>query len=62
MHARWADYVGKAYLRSAEAFEQLEDRTAAVKTYQELASREELRQLPETTTARERLAKLEPVP
>jgi tetratricopeptide (TPR) repeat protein len=59
MHGRWAEYVAKAYLRSGEAFEELKDRTAAVKTYHEMLEREELQSMPELASARARLVSLE---
>ncbi len=48
MHARWSDWVAKAYLSSGEAFEQLKDITAARKTYQEMVGIQELQSLPES--------------
>lgn len=60
MHGKWSEYVAKAYLRSGQAFEQLQDRSAAVKTYAEMVQREELQTFAETTAAKERLAALEP--
>lgn len=62
MHGRWVESVAKAYLRSGEAFEQLADRTAATKTYQEMIGREELGKFTEVETAKARLAKLEAAP
>jgi tetratricopeptide (TPR) repeat protein len=59
MHGRWAEFVAKAYLRSGEAFEQLDDRAAATKTYQEMLGRTELSKFAEAAAAKERLAKLE---
>jgi TolA-binding protein len=58
MHARWRDWVAKAYLSSGEAFEQLKDITAARKTYQEMGGIEELQALPEAAKAKERLQAL----
>jgi hypothetical protein len=54
--------VAKAYLRSGEAFEKLNDLEAARKTYEELSKSEDLAALPEAQTARERLQKLGPSP
>jgi len=48
MHGRWADWVAKAYVRSGEAFEKLNDTDSARKTYQELGGKEELSGFPET--------------
>ncbi len=58
LHARWHEWVAKAYLGSGEAFEQLQDITAARKTYQEMVGIEELKTLPEAGKARERLQAL----
>jgi len=60
MYGRWPDLVAKAYLRSGEAFEKLEDTDAARKTYEELIAREDLATTPETQTARDRLGRLAP--
>lgn len=58
MHGRWRDWVAKAYLRSGEAFEKLKDTESARKTYEELAQKEDLSDLPESTAARKRLEAL----
>jgi len=58
MHARWAPWVAKAYLRSGEAFEKLKDTDAARKTYSEMVAKEELGTFEETATARRRLEEL----
>lgn len=58
MHGRWREWVARAYLGSGEAFEELKDVEAARKTYAELVAREDLGDLPETKTARERLTAL----
>jgi hypothetical protein len=42
---------------AARRFEQLTDRAAAAKTYQELVAREELQKFAEVATAKERLAR-----
>ena len=42
MHGRWRDWVAKAYYRSGEAFEKLDDYASVRRTYQELAGREAL--------------------
>jgi TolA-binding protein len=60
LYGKWRDAVARAYLRSGEAFELLNDREAARKTYEELAKREDLAGLPETETAREKLEKMGP--
>ncbi len=55
MHARWGEWVAKAYFRSGEAFEKLKDPLSARKTYQELAAKEDLAGFPETQLAKTRL-------
>lgn len=55
MHAKWRDWVARSYLESGRAFEQLNDKLSARRTYSELASRKELGEFPETAKARERL-------
>lgn len=60
LYGKWRDTVAQAYLRSGEAFEQLQDAEAARKTYEELAHREDLASLPQAETARERLKKFAP--
>jgi len=55
MHARWRDWVAKAYLRSGEAFEALKDNQAARRSYQELTEKEDLSTTEETLKARTRL-------
>ena len=60
LYGKWRDTVAKAYLRSGEAFEQLNDLEAARKTYDELSKSEDLASLPEAQIARERLQKLGP--
>lgn len=60
LYGKWRDAVAEAYLRSGEAFEQLNDAEAARKTYQELAGRDDLASLPQVETARKRLEKLTP--
>lgn len=55
MHGRWKPWVAKAYLRSGEAFEQLNDSTSARRTYQELLDNPDLADFPETADARSRL-------
>lgn len=58
MYGRWPEWVAKAYLRSGEAFEQLQDKDAARKTYAELVANEQLSERPEYAQAGERLKKL----
>lgn len=55
MHGRWRDWVARAYLRSGEAFEQLEDALSARRTYMEMTDLEDLSHFQETAKARERL-------
>ncbi len=58
LHGRWTEWVAKAYVRSGEAFEQLEDKDAARKTYDEMTKLERLNDQPEMKEARERLEAL----
>lgn len=60
LYGKWRDKVAKAYLRSGEAFEQLSDREAARRTYEELVKNEDLASLPEAAQAKERLKQLGP--
>ena len=60
LYGKWRDTVAQAYLRSGEAFEQLDDKEAARKTYEELANSEDLGSLPQAQTAREKLKKFAP--
>ena len=55
MHGRWGEWVARAYYRSGEAFEKLNDTASARKTYQELAAKEDLATFPETKLAKDRL-------
>ncbi len=55
LYGRWRDTVARAYLRSGEAFEKIDDLEAARKTYEELLEREDLATLPEIDQAREKL-------
>ncbi|MEO8350152.1 MAG: tetratricopeptide repeat protein, partial [Chthoniobacteraceae bacterium] len=57
MYGRWPEWVAKAYLRSGDAFEQLGDRDAARRTYQEMIGNEALNDQPEAGEARGRLEK-----
>lgn len=58
LYGKWRETVAKAYLRSGEAFEKINDLPSARKTYEELSGSEDLATLPEAQTARERLQKL----
>ena len=58
MHGRWRDWVAKAYLRSGEAFEKLDDQLSARRTYQELGANNGLTEFPEFARALVRLAAL----
>ena len=58
MHGRWRHWVAKAYYRSGEAFEKLNDELSARRTYQELTEREDLAGFEETSKARRRLESL----
>lgn len=58
MHGRWKPWVARAYARSGEAFEKIQDSTAARRTYSEFLSKPELEEFPEATTAKDRLQAL----
>lgn len=58
MHKRWKPWVAKAYLRSGEAFEKLQDTVSARRTYLELTSDPEFAEFNETTRAKQRLEAL----
>ncbi len=60
LYGRHAPLVAKSYLRSAQAFEELDRIEEAVATYRELLDRPELADFPETQTARRRLDELTP--
>ena len=55
LYGRWREVAAQAYLRSAEAFEEIGDREAARKTYEELAGREDLNSLPQVGQAVKKL-------
>ncbi|MFZ4597557.1 MAG: tetratricopeptide repeat protein [Terrimicrobiaceae bacterium] len=55
MHGRWGDWVAKAYFRSGQAFEKINDSSSARKSYQELTEKEDLAAFPETASAKSRL-------
>lgn len=58
MHGRWRPWVARAYVRSGEAFEKIEDSGAARRTYSELLSKPELQDFEETKDAKSRLQAL----
>ena len=58
MHGRWKPWVAKAYARSGEAFEKIEDSEGARRTYGELLSNPELEEFPEAAAAKSRLQAL----
>jgi tetratricopeptide (TPR) repeat protein len=58
MHQRWRPWVAKAYRRSGEAFESMQDQLSARRTYQELATHPDLEEFPEATDAKARLEAL----
>ncbi len=60
LYGKWRDAVAQAYLRSGEAFEQIDDLEAARKTYEELVASEDLASLPEAEVARQKLQRLGP--
>lgn len=60
MYGRWRDWVARAYLRSGEAFEKLDDPDAARRTYAELVDTPGMETFPETSEARTRLDRLGP--
>jgi TolA-binding protein len=55
MHGRWREWVAKAYYRSGEAFEKLNDQPSARRSYQELVSRQDLAGFEEARKASDRL-------
>ena len=58
MHGRWRPWVARAYVRSGEAFEKIEDSSAARRTYSEFLSKPELEDFEETKDAKSRLQAL----
>lgn len=60
MYNRWPAFVAKAYLLSGFAFEKLDDKESALKTYREMVAREELAGSAETVEAKKRIEQLEP--
>jgi tetratricopeptide (TPR) repeat protein len=62
LYGRWKPQLARAYLRSAEAFEQLQDPEAAKRTYRELLQNDLPREFPEIARAQEKLLLLETLP
>jgi TolA-binding protein len=58
MHGRWTEWVARAYFRSGEAFEAMNDNEAARKTYDEMTRLETIQNRPETDQGRSRLQAL----
>jgi len=58
MYAAYVDEMAQAYLRSGAAFEKIQDRQAAINTYQEMLTVESLVGRPELDEAKKMLAKL----
>ena len=58
MHARWKPWVAKAYLRSGQAFEKLQDTRSARKTYEEFVKNADFADFPESAQAQDRLKAL----
>ncbi|WP_081722253.1 tetratricopeptide repeat protein [Geminisphaera colitermitum] len=58
-YKKWTPWVAKSYLGSADAFEKLGQKQEAINTLREMLRQERLASLPETATARQRLAVLE---
>jgi len=58
LYGRWSDWVAKAYFRSGEAFEKINDPESARKTYDEMTKVEAIRACPEMEKARKRLEAL----
>ena len=58
MYQAYTNAVATAYLRSGEAFEQLNDREAAIRTYREMLGIGTVARTPEAQKAREHLARL----
>jgi TolA-binding protein len=54
-YQRYEKYVGRAYLRTAECFEQLQEPEKAAAHYRELSTKPKLAHLPEVEVARSRL-------
>jgi len=59
-YQRYERFVGRAYLKTAECFEKLNEPTKAIAHYKELATKPRLAGLPEVQTAKQRLAQKEP--
>lgn len=58
MHGRWTEWVARAYFRSGEAFEALNNTEAARKTYDEMTRLEAIQNRPETDQGKSRLQAL----
>jgi len=58
LYGAYPELVSQAYLRSGIAFEELKDFKAAVRTYQEMLTNEQVAKLPEAKEAKKRLNKL----
>lgn len=59
-YQRYDRFVGRAYLKTAECFEKLNEPAKANAHYKELATKPRLATLPEVQTAKQRLAQKEP--
>ena len=59
LYRAYPEILAKAYLGGGRCFEKLNMPSAAIKTYEEMVSRADLKDLPEMTEVRQRLAKLE---
>ncbi|MGF1655705.1 MAG: tetratricopeptide repeat protein [Verrucomicrobiales bacterium] len=58
MYGRWSELVAKAYLQCGQILEKRNDLAGARKTYDEMLSRQELAEFPETQEARQRAERL----
>ncbi len=58
LYGAFSDAVAKAYWRSGQAFEEMNDYTAASRTYREMVANEALAEYPEFEKAKARLAEL----
>jgi TolA-binding protein len=59
LYGNYADWVARAYLQSAMCLEKLNQRQDALRTYQEMLTKERLKKLPEYAEAEKRLARLQ---
>lgn len=62
MYGRWREKVADAYLKSALAFEQINDPEAAKRTYEELLRMETPSDSPQKREAREQLERMQSIP